>query len=61
MPNERQMRCRAHGKQSYPNQEAADAALAVIGENPGVSAVIPVRSYRADCGFWHLTSKDLRR
>ena len=47
-------------KTAFPDQAAADTALATIreayGRNP-VAASAPCRSYVCACGKWHLTSQ----
>lgn len=56
------LRCRRHGKYVFGSEEAANQELARIAEEENPDGhKIPVRSYAANCGFYHLTSKEAKR
>lgn len=50
--------CPTATKSSWPDQASADAALAYLATQPAAEfdGVKPARSYRCECGSWHLTS-----
>lgn len=50
--------CRSGKSGSYPDEDAADRALAEILSTGGLDRLrAPCRTYRCPCGQWHLTSK----
>ena len=59
------LRCPLSGKAAYPTEEKANRAIEIAHNSPTWEnhhgGRLPVRAYLCECGWWHMTSRPLRR